>query len=122
MTCSYCGTRNGESEHRCRRCGRRAGDRLTAEFTMPPTDGALAQLPSPETAAVETRPAPRLQPRTGPPSAQPVVHAASKRPMMQTSLFHESPAPKVVPIAAYAPLVLESPNPPVKAALKTAVK
>jgi uncharacterized RDD family membrane protein YckC len=39
MTCSYCGSRNADDEHRCRRCGRRPGDILTA--------GALATKPQP---------------------------------------------------------------------------
>src|ERR1700722_1231230 len=42
MTCSYCGSHNSETEHRCRRCGRRPGDTLNAEPTLHRTQGALA--------------------------------------------------------------------------------
>src|ERR1039458_2221656 len=45
MTCSYCGSRNNEIEHRCRRCGRRPGDILNGEFTLHRTTGALATKP-----------------------------------------------------------------------------
>jgi uncharacterized RDD family membrane protein YckC len=47
MNCSYCGSRNSELEHRCRRCGRRPGDTLNNEFTLHRTTGALATKPSP---------------------------------------------------------------------------
>jgi len=42
MTCSYCGSRNNELEHRCRRCGRKPGDTLNGQFTVYRTTGALA--------------------------------------------------------------------------------
>jgi uncharacterized RDD family membrane protein YckC len=42
MTCSHCGSRNDELEHRCRRCGRKPGDTLNGEFTVYRTTGALA--------------------------------------------------------------------------------
>jgi uncharacterized RDD family membrane protein YckC len=42
MTCSFCGSRNNEEEHRCARCGRRPGDTLNGEFTLARTEGALA--------------------------------------------------------------------------------
>jgi uncharacterized RDD family membrane protein YckC len=42
MTCSYCGSRNDELDHRCRRCGRKPGDTLNDQFTVPRTTGALA--------------------------------------------------------------------------------
>ncbi len=45
MTCSYCGTRNSEGDHRCRRCGRRPSDTLTGDTTLHPTHGALAAKP-----------------------------------------------------------------------------
>jgi len=44
MTCSYCGTRLGQGEQRCRRCGRKADDRLTGGFSLV-TAGALATEP-----------------------------------------------------------------------------
>lgn len=42
MTCSYCGARNDELDHRCRRCGRKPGDTLNGEFNIHRTHGALA--------------------------------------------------------------------------------
>jgi uncharacterized RDD family membrane protein YckC len=45
MTCSYCGSHNSETEHRCRRCGRRPGDTLNGEFGLHRTNGALAIKP-----------------------------------------------------------------------------
>ena len=42
MTCSYCGTRKDESEHRCRRCGRRPEDTLNGQAPVYRTAGALA--------------------------------------------------------------------------------
>jgi len=44
MTCGFCGSRNGDGEHRCRRCGRRPGDTLTTEFAHR-TQGQLAMQP-----------------------------------------------------------------------------
>ena len=51
MTCTYCGQRNGEGEHRCRRCGRRPDDTATVSFDVHRTDGALAAAPAPRVAA-----------------------------------------------------------------------
>jgi uncharacterized RDD family membrane protein YckC len=87
MTCSYCGTRNGDGEHRCRRCGRKPGDTLTT-FQVHRTDGALA---------AKYEPAPRLQ-VSEPPPARPNFSRA-----VQGSLFHDRPASNVIPIASYAP-------------------
>ena len=42
MTCSFCGSRNNEGEHRCGKCGRRPGDTLNGEFILAHTEGALA--------------------------------------------------------------------------------
>ena len=42
MTCIFCGSRNNESESRCRKCGRKPGDTLNGEFTLTRTEGALA--------------------------------------------------------------------------------
>ena len=52
MTCGYCGTRNGDGEHRCTRCGRRPEDTLINGFAMPGVNGALA---------TQLQPAPRMQ-------------------------------------------------------------
>src|SRR5450432_4211247 len=74
MTCSYCGTRNGEGEHRCRRCGRKPGDSLTGGFTAPLTEGALAAQMHP----VQAPAAPRLQLQTVP------AHSGISRPAGQS--------------------------------------
>jgi uncharacterized RDD family membrane protein YckC len=65
MTCNYCGTRNGDGEHRCTRCGRRPEDTLINR--MPAVTGALAtQLqPAPRMRLVE-RPNPDQWPETTP--------------------------------------------------------
>jgi uncharacterized RDD family membrane protein YckC len=42
MTCGYCGTRNGEGEHRCTRCGRKPEDTSIGGYGMPVVTGALA--------------------------------------------------------------------------------
>ena len=80
MTCSYCGTRNGDGEHRCTRCGRRPEDTLIGGFAMPAVNGALAtQLqPAPRMHVVE-----REQPeaRREPPNLSQAV---------QASLFHSN--------------------------------
>jgi uncharacterized RDD family membrane protein YckC len=62
MTCSYCGSRNNELEHRCRRCGRKPGDTLNGQFTVHRTTGALANKLRPGVAVDEehTTPTPDL--------------------------------------------------------------
>jgi uncharacterized RDD family membrane protein YckC len=42
MTCSYCGARNDELDHRCHRCGRKPEDTLNSDFAVHRTMGALA--------------------------------------------------------------------------------
>ena len=80
MTCSYCGARNGEDEHRCRRCGRRPTDVLNV--------GALATQPrlAPEYESVpaETARAPRREPN---------LARAVQRPLWQES--------NVIPFESY---------------------
>jgi uncharacterized RDD family membrane protein YckC len=100
MTCSYCGTRNGESEHRCRRCGRRPDDTLTGEFSLVRTDGALAAQLRPAEKAPEAavKTAPRIVAHAG----GRTVGSAAPRPV-QASLFQERSNPKVIAIADYAP-------------------
>jgi uncharacterized RDD family membrane protein YckC len=111
MTCSYCGTRNGEGEHRCRRCGRRPDDTLTGDFSFVGTDGALAaQLqPVEKIEAPAQKPAPRVLAGGRSAGAPPV------RPV-QTSLFPDK-AGKVVAIADYA-----APSPRPRTAARPAVR
>ncbi len=67
MTCGYCGTRNGDGEHRCTRCGRRPEDILLGGYARPSVHGALAtQLqPMPRMRVVE-RAQPEQPPRQAP--------------------------------------------------------
>jgi uncharacterized RDD family membrane protein YckC len=87
MTCTYCGFRNGDEEHRCRRCGRKQGDTLTEEFRLR-TDGSLATAPRPS-AHAQT-----LEPPVAPNLGRAV----------QRNLFPERPASKVIPFESYAPI------------------
>ena len=93
MTCSYCGSRNAEGEHRCRRCGRRPGDTLTGEFAVPRMTGATA---------------PQLQPKAQsglaeqPAISQPARAAGHAIPV-QGSLFPVRSQSNVIPFEAYAP-------------------
>ena len=107
MTCRYCGSRNGEGEHRCRRCGRRPDDTLTGEFTLPRTNGALAT---------------KLQPAAHSDGAEQLASGrdVDRKPgierAMQGSLFQEKPASNVIPFDSFAP----SPGAPPKPRPKTA--
>lgn len=87
MTCSYCGARNDDGEHRCRRCGRRPGDVLSV--------GALAAKPAPAPAIVD-RAAPA--PEAGRLSRAPNLARAQQR-----SLFPERSDSNVIPFESYAP-------------------
>jgi uncharacterized RDD family membrane protein YckC len=82
MTCTYCGCRNADGEHRCRRCGRKSGDRLPGELVLP-TQGALAAV---------AQAAPQAPLRT------PNLARAVQRP-----LFQEKPDSNVIPFEAFAP-------------------
>lgn len=86
MTCSYCGSRNGDGEHRCQRCGRRPSDTLTNAYA---TDGALATKLQP-VAHIE----PRESVRTGPP---PNFSGA-----VQRNLFQERPTSNVIPFESFS--------------------
>jgi uncharacterized RDD family membrane protein YckC len=122
MTCSYCGTRNGEGEHRCRRCGRKPGDSLTGEFAPPRTTGALAAQMQPATASTTAAPAPRLQLQAAPKRAPgPAVQrpVARRSLAVQGRLFHEAQPSNVIPIVSYAPGLAETPRPRVKADMET---
>jgi uncharacterized RDD family membrane protein YckC len=90
MTCSFCGSRNSEGEHRCRKCGRRPGDTLNGEFSLVRTEGALAtkfelREPGPGQATVAEPRAPR-----------PTVRG------VQQSLFPERQS-NVIQFSEYAP-------------------
>jgi uncharacterized RDD family membrane protein YckC len=89
MTCSYCGTRLGQGEQRCRRCGRKNDDRLTGGFSLV-TTGALAAEPRRVALVVPSQPA----------------ASRSSRDMgraVQTSLFPDRLASNVVLIAPARP-------------------
>ncbi|MEO8596223.1 MAG: RDD family protein [Candidatus Solibacter sp.] len=60
MTCGYCGTRNGDGEHRCTRCGRRPEDTPSGGYGV---NGALAEQlnPVPRPQLVERAPRPEVQ-------------------------------------------------------------
>src|SRR5512146_48274 len=80
MTCGFCGSKNGDGEHRCRRCGRRPGDTLTSEYVHR-TQGQLAMQPVQQEVEPLRRPAGRP---------------------FQPSLF---PSPSnVIPFEAYSPV------------------
>ncbi len=89
MTCGYCGSRNADGEHRCRRCGRKPGDTLGGNFSLHRTDGALAAAPE----VLPAEPAETAHPRTAPNLSRAV----------QGTLFQARPNSNVIPIAAYSP-------------------
>ncbi len=102
MTCSYCGTRMNEGEHRCRRCGRKPDDTLTGEFSLVHTNGALATQPV-------------LQPETTETSQARLTAVPNLARAVQRSLFQER-ASNVIPIAPAAPRPRLSPDPNAKSA------
>ncbi len=83
MTCSYCGTRNGDGEHRCTRCGRKPEDTLIERLRdAPMMNGALAtQLQPVSRMRVVERAQPEEPPREAPNFSQAV----------QASLFQDAP-------------------------------
>jgi uncharacterized RDD family membrane protein YckC len=92
MTCGFCGARNPDGEHRCRKCGRRPDDTLSAtlggDAGMMRTEGALAT---------------KFQPSVRTAAAAPQV----RRPMVrgvQQSLFPDRES-NVIQFAEYAPQV-----------------
>jgi uncharacterized RDD family membrane protein YckC len=90
MTCSYCGGRHYEEDTRCRRCGRKPGDTLTAEVKMHRTDGALAEQEQP---AIEMHRGP-----VGVPGSR---RASKLGQPVQGSLFWERPAAKVIAFESF---------------------
>ena len=94
MTCSYCGSRNPDGEHRCGRCGRKPSDTLTPAG-LHVTHGALAAQPSYY--------------------AQPERYAEPATPVdltraVQGALFPERPASNVIPIESFAATRPETPR------------
>ena len=87
MICGFCGSRNADGEHRCRRCGRRPDDTLTGDYMLHPTEGQLAVAARPARARVEE-----------PPRRMNFTRA------VQVPLFQDRPAPNVIPFEAYAPV------------------
>ena len=81
MTCGYCGTRNGDGEHRCTRCGRRPEDTLIGGFAQPGVNGALA---------TQLQPAPRIQLVERTPPEQGLRVAPNFSEAVQASLFQAS--------------------------------
>src|SRR2546423_326690 len=82
MTCGFCGSRNSDQEHRCRKCGRRPGDTLTSEAALHRTQGQLAM-------QMEVKP------------VEPPPRREFGRPY-QVSLFQA--ANNVIPFESYAPV------------------
>src|SRR5580658_4235856 len=99
MTCSFCGSRNNDGEHRCRKCGRRPGDTLNGEFSLVRTQGALAT-------KFELQEQPRGQTAVAEPKApRPTVRG------VQQSLFPERQS-NVIQFSEYAPQKPTPQHPP----------
>jgi uncharacterized RDD family membrane protein YckC len=86
MTCGFCGSRNHEEEHRCRKCGRRPDDTLSGDFSLVRTEGALATKLEQST----------LTAVAGPQAPRPTVRG------VQQSLFSDRQS-NVIQFAEYAP-------------------
>src|SRR4051812_33127042 len=98
MTCTFCGTRSGDGETRCRRCGRRPNDTLGGEFRTAMTDGALATKLQPVGRIhIAEPPAPEI-------ASEPIVRDAENLSRaVQRSLFQDRSS-KIVPIQPYPPV------------------
>lgn len=108
MTCSYCGSRNGDGEHRCQRCGRRPSDTLNNGYRR---DGALA---------TKLQPVARLELAERETPAEPANLSGA----VQRSLFQERSHSNVIPFESFAAPPPAKPRPKApaigKAGLKTA--
>jgi uncharacterized RDD family membrane protein YckC len=100
MTCGYCGFRNQEAEHRCRKCGRRPEDAALAPFTVHRTDGALATAARPEESHSSIAVEEEKQPAA--------AHA------VQGKLFSARSASNVIPFESYASVRTEPARPRVQ--------
>jgi uncharacterized RDD family membrane protein YckC len=89
MTCSYCGSRNGIEDSRCRRCGRRPTDVLNV--------GALATNPEYT---------PEYEQEHASPAVRPVVRSANMSRPVQRTLFQDN----VIPFESYAPAAPPKPK------------
>jgi len=103
MTCIFCGTRNTQGEHRCRRCGRRPDDPLAGELRLHQTAGALAAQPLP---------------RAYGPEIDPESQGRNLARAVQRPLFPERTG-NVIPIESYSP---PAPKTTPRAAHKTALR
>src|SRR5665811_1495432 len=110
MTCSYCGTRNGDGEHRCTRCGRKPEDTLLGNFAMPVANGALATELQPVS---RMRVVERAQPEQPGPGAAPApdFSQAVQASLFQTSL-HTSNVIAMPPRVEIKPRVRAEPGKP----------
>ncbi len=92
MNCTYCGTQNSESDHRCRRCGRRLHYETmqgTPAATVAPLRESVAprldqcqRIPAEVTAAVREK-APALPPRQKTLFPEPVLRFENYRPVIE---------------------------------------
>ena len=121
MTCSFCGSRNNEGEHRCRKCGRRPGDTLNGEFSLVRTEGALAAKLELRERTASLSLSPTTGPIAAPATGQTVAaEPARQRPAVrgvQQSLFPDRQS-NVIQFSEYAP---QNPTPQ-KPALKAPAK
>lgn len=97
MTCTYCQSANPESDHRCRRCGRR----LTGSAVSAPADytssATMTQAMGATALALDSQP---RQKRSAAGSETSDKTAERMRKPAQTSLFAEEFAPRIIPFDA----------------------
>jgi len=99
MTCSFCGSRNGDDEARCRRCGRKATDTLSQGLTFQ-AQGNLATVARADViAAAAPEPAPLTRPMVARPSQRALFPEAQSNiiPFETFSEPRAKPVPRPVP-------------------------
>jgi uncharacterized RDD family membrane protein YckC len=106
MTCRFCGTRNGDGEHRCTRCGRKPEDTLTV--TTPVITGAVAAKLQP--VALHQAQEPEVRSRRAPNLSRAI----------QAELFAARVEDNVIPISRYAPRTEPKPRTRPETATRTA--